>query len=216
MLEQNYDELCEYIGQNKAYFTVTSDYACQMNLYILLASYPKVYSALESTVQYSIKTFDSEDAKLIGWFICGDIKKHLSTVKIKKDVLTSGLLNHLLSICKKQGQPQLFTKFIIGYYGQSQTFISARTRFDNVVQPNLALFSGEDFVDLISTINSNYQIYNCFGQEYRNNQILEAALNKLPDTFRTSDYENFTFSTVENDADSNGLSVEDVDVELPF
>lgn len=194
MLNKYYLGLCEYIEQNQSSFSIAADSNCLGNACILCAYFPQVYHKLDETAKYQIREFKEKDVAIIKWFLSGDLESHLSTLQIRHDNFHRNILNILEKICNKQGQPRLFTKYLILHYSQSSTYISARNRFDNIIEPNLDKFGREDFIQLIQVINENDQIYNYYGQSYRNDRLLSIAKPVLTEAFDFSQYEHFRFT----------------------
>lgn len=223
MLNKYYLELCTYIEQNQSSFSIASDSNCLGNACILCAYFPQVYHKLDETAQYQIREFKEKDVEIIKWFISGDLDTHLSALQIRHDVFHKNILNILEKVCKKQGQPQLFVKFLVLHYSQTSTYISARNRFDNIIEPYLSKFWREDFIRLIQVINDNDQIYNYYGQSFRNDRLLAVAKPILAEDFDLSQYEHFKYTEdveTEGEDDEESLPEECVvpedDPDLPF
>ncbi len=224
MLNKYYQELCTYIEQNQAAFSIASDSNCLGNVCILCAYFPQVYHKLDETAKYQIREFKEKDVEVIKWFISGDLRGHVSALKIRHDNFHRNILNILEKVCNKQGQPRLFAKYLILHYSQSNTYVSARNRFDNIIEPNLNKFEQEDFVQLIQVINDNDQIYNYYGQSYRNDILLGVAKPVLAADFDFSQYEHFKFTedvaTEGEDEEESSLeeesNISENDPALPF
>lgn len=103
MLGKYYYELCEYIGQNKSYFTISEEPNCMAHACVLLAYYPQIYGKLDETVHHQLSSFKEKDIEVIKWFESGDLEKHLSELKIRKDRIEPKILEILEEICKRQG-----------------------------------------------------------------------------------------------------------------
>lgn len=222
MLDMYCHELCEYIEQNASYFTISSSSPCMAQACVLLAYFPQVYRKLDETVKYQIGSFSESDIYVIKWFEVGDLEKHLENIKIRKDTVKPQILSILEVICEKQGQPHLFIKLLINHYANSNSFTSARDRFDYMIEPYLEKFSREDFVSLIESINKNDQIYNYSGQRSRNNTIVTFGKFVLPEDFDYSAYEKFRYTKPDVQKEEDEDTEEDIeefpdnDTELPF
>lgn len=223
MLNKYHYELCEYIEQNKSYFTISEDSACMAHACVLLAYYPQVYGKLDETVHHQLSSFKEKDIVVIKWFENGDLEKYLSELKIRKDRIEPKILEILEEICKRQGVPNLFVKMLIDHYANTSSFTSARDRFDYLIEPYLDRFREDDFVRLIQEINKNNQIYNYSGQRARNNSIIASAKFVLPEDFDYDAYEKFRYTKVEEKTEESSDETEidvsqvpDNDPELPF
>lgn len=219
MLNKYHGELCDYIEQNSAYFTVSANPSCMRNVCVVLAYFPNVYNKLDETVKDQIEGFVERDIIIIKWFESGNLESHLNGLRIRHDVVSPKILKILEKICKKQGQPNLFVKFLIDHYSLSNSYASARDRFDAMIEPYLKEFCQNDFIRLIQMINDNDQIYNYSGQKSRNDKILDIARPILPINFDFSCYENFKFTEDVPDyaePDSAELSSNNDDSEIPF
>lgn len=223
MLGKYYYELCEYIGQNKSYFTISEEPNCMAHACVLLAYYPQIYGKLDETVHHQLSSFKEKDIEVIKWFESGDLEKHLSELKIRKDRIEPKILEILEEICKRQGVPNLFIKMLIDHYANTNSFTSARDRFDYLIEPYLDRFRKDDFIRLIQEINKNNQIYNYSGQRARNNSIIASAKFVLPEDFDYDAYEKFRYTKVEekpeessDETDIDVSQIPDSDPELPF
>lgn len=193
MLNAHGETICRYIKENPAYFTVSLDKSCLSNICVLLGYYPQIYIHLEQQVQYQIQTFDEGSVAIIKWFEGGDLAQHITIFDSDIDKLSSHMLTILQIICQRQGQPSLFVKFLINHYSRSNSYASARIRFEYVIEPYMESFSDTDFENLICVISSNDQIYNYAGQKDYNDRIMEQAATKLSPTFDLSRYTNFEY-----------------------
>jgi len=199
MLDEHCDYICKYIGENTSYFTVSQDIKCLLHVCILLAYFPQVYVQLELSTKHQIDCFNEKDIGIIKWFVADNLEQHVSTFTSDTNKLPKKLLDILNIICKAQGQPELFTKFLINHYAKSDSYSDARDRFDGVISTYLDLFNSNDFIELIDTINSNRQIYDYGWQRARNDMILQYAIPKLPANFDLDRYEHFEY-TKQDDA----------------
>lgn len=220
ILEKYCASICLYIKENKNYFSIAQDPTCLRQACILLAYYPQIYSCLDQPTKHQIISFHDKKADLVKWFVIGDLEQHVATYQNSSDLFPQGLLQIFRRICEMQGANHLFSRLLIKHYARSSSYVSARNRFDNVIEPYMDLFSTVDFIELIDAINSNQQIYEYGWQKERNDRILEKAGNLFPESFDLSKYENFdytkpeerTLETVEGDGqidnDVDSLEVE--------
>lgn len=194
ILSGHCESVCKYIKENPQYFVVAQNKICLQQLCILLAYYPQVYGCLDETTKYQVIAHHDNKADLIKWFITGDMEQHVASYQNDSDIFPKGLLILFEKICNMQGASKLFTKLLIKHYARSDSYISARNRFDNVIEPYLGSFSCVDFIELIDAINQNCQIYEYGGQISRNNIIIEKSKGKLPESFDFSQYPHFEFT----------------------
>lgn len=224
MLNHFFQELCDYVEQNQTYFTISPNSTCLGNACILFSYFPQLFNKLDDTVKDLVQRFSEKDVEIIKWFVKGDLEEHITNIEVEHDVPHRNLLVILEKACKKQGQPGLFTKFLINHYSNSCTYTSARNRFDNIIEPYLKKFGEDDFVQLLQTINSNSQIYNYCAQRQRNDRILDVAKEVLPADFDFSQYQYFKFTAdtgadTEDDAENISQEFEtipDYDPDTPF
>ena len=214
LLSKHGQEICQYVRENAAFFTASNSSKCMKNLCVLLAYYPQVYDCLDDNTKHQIVAFDADNFVLIKWFITGCLEDHLSSLRIQRDRISEKLLAILREVCNRQGLPHLFPQFLIEYYSQCCTYISAGNRFDNTIEPNLEHFSADDFTKLIQAIDSNPTIHNYYGQKRRNDVIIEKALQVLPKDYALHAYKNFQYTEREKtDVVDTPLLL---DEELPF
>ena len=215
MLENFNSAITKYFYDNPSLFSIANNDTCLMQACALFASYPTLFNSLSEETKYQIRVFGQEtDVSLLKWFVCGNVKEHVDGLKIKNDTINQDCLRLFKEVCTQQGCPFLFVRFLIHHYSQSGTFVSAKDRYYNIIEPFLDLFTGEDFVALIQAINENNQIYNGFTQKSRNDQILEVGKSLLPVDFDLTRYEHFEY-TKESMPDKNEFDTVD-DEDLPF
>ena len=194
MMEYYGDLIVNYIKDNPNYFHVEQNSKCLTQVCVFLAFYPKVFNSLDRETQYQIENYDENNIDMVKWFLIGDLEKHINTYKSPTDRLPSILLRAFKKVCKMQAQPQLFNKLIIKHYSMSDSYTSARYRFDYVLSNYLSDYSVDDFVEIIKSINSNNQIYGYGWQQERNDKLLKYAKPVLPETFDFSDYPHFEYT----------------------
>lgn len=223
LLEEFYDIICKFIGDNQNYFSVSTNDACLKHICIMLSKFPKVYNQLEQTIQYQISKFDAGDFEILKWFVAGDLEQHIATYRSSKDLIPFKLLDSVKEICEKQGAPRQFTRLLIKHYKRSRSYTSARTRFDECISHYLSDFNSADFIELIEVINGNRQIYGYGWQKERNDKILEYARPLLPDNFNFEDYPNFEYTKESDKMQENEIEETDSDInndvddsDLPF
>ena len=210
ILDNFQDVVCRFISDNTSYFSVAQEEICLKHICILLALFPKVYEELDESTRYQIDGFNDEhEIRMIKWFIIGDLKQHIADFRTDKNNLSRSYLKILRIICNRQGEPSLFNRFIINFYARSTSYNSTRLRFDYVLSDYFDIFSAEDYIEIISAINSNNQIYGYGWQTERNDRLLEHARPLLPDDFSFDDYPNFRFT--QQETDENEAEVEEAE-----
>lgn len=232
MLCERCESICKYITENPNYFTVVQDSACLLHLCVLLSYYPQVYNTLEEATKHQIDCFDDSNISIIKWFVVGSLEQHVAMFSSSTDKLPKKVLNILRTICQAQGQPRLFSRFIINHYAKSDSFSEARNRFDGVIAAYFDIFDATDYIEIINIINSNRQIYDYGWQQERNDKLLSRAASLLPHGFDLDRYEHFKYTKItadEGEMESNsGEAVQaamnvgeieedsDADGDLPF
>ena len=203
LLENYLDDICDFISSNSNYFSVSQEKECLIHICILLAFFPRVYRCLDSSVLYQIEAFNTKDEiRIIKWFLKDDMESHVRDFETDSDALSLYYLNILRIICKNQGVPSLFNKFVIKHYANCESYTSARLRFDKTLSPFLELFSADDYIEIIKAINSNHELYEYWGQRERNDRMLKIARPLLPEDFPFEDYPNFRFTEETNETES--------------
>lgn len=215
LLEEYYEPICNFVSENQKYFSVSSEEVCMMHLCIMLSQFPQIYTQLEQTVQYQIQKFDAGDFGILKWFISGDLEQHIVTFRFTNDLIPFKLLNTVKDICERQGVPRLFSKLLIKHYARSNSYSSAKNRFDECISHYLFSFSSADFIELIETINNNRQIYGYGWQKERNNKILEYALELLPETFNFENYPHFEYTKASDEPQMDETEEGEVFPEVP-
>ena len=223
---ENYPEtIYSFISDNKSYFSVPQDSSCLIHMCVLLAFYPIIYRKLDETTRFQIDDYNNEkEIRVIKWFVKGDLRQHIEEFETENNRLSENYLAILWLVCKGQGEPSLFKKFIIQYYAKSPDYTSAKLRFDNVLSQYFKIFTAEDFIEIIEAINTNDQIYGYGWQKGRNDQLLKYAKPFLPDDFSLSAYPNFKYTQEENDENGEEKTQEEdeerstdpVELDLPF
>lgn len=223
MLNKHGYELCDYVGQNTTFFTIAENSDCMAQACTLMAYFPQLYNKLDENVRNQIKAFNKKNITVIKWFESDSLEKHIEDLNIRGDSIHANILSVLKKVCNRQGQPRLFYTFLLNHYSKTNSFTSARDRFDKIIEPYLEEFDMDCFVRLIDIINENDQIYQYSGQRSRNNRIIDVAKLVLPEDFNYDAYENFRYSKTENtkepvaeETETDLLPIPDDDTDLPF
>lgn len=217
MLEFYGVDVMKYMADNPSFFSVVNHEKCIQQACALISLFPHVYSKLDETTQFQIRTYGADtEFALLKWFVCCDLKKHIDGLKIKKDTLRKDCLRLFKQICEKQGYPSLFPTFLIQHYSQSASYAAAKDRYYCVIEPFLQFFSKDDFISLIKTINENNQIYDGFTQQSKNDRILEIAKPLLPNDFDFDQYEHFRYTKEQVIKEEQNEFDEIEDDDLPF
>ena len=153
-------------------------------------------------------------AQAIAWFKYKTATEHIEYLKSRFFLTTlpfegiKAMVSHYSSI----GEMTQLLDFFIWYYGQSDSYDIANSRFEIVIEPFLDKMSAEHFKQIIENTNQNDQIYGRRAAYYSNNKIMKYAKNILDKDFNYSEYDNFSFDTEILSSDENT----DLFKDIPF
>lgn len=209
-------EAVEHIKSNSEQFPVAVDKKCRLNLSVLLSVFPQLYGILNEDVQVQIDNLVKEEsiAQAIAWFKYKTATEHIEYLKSRFFLTTlpfegiKAMVSHYSSI----GEMTQLLDFFIWYYGQSDSYDIANSRFEIVIEPFLDKMSAEHFKQIIENTNQNDQIYGRRAAYYSNNKIMKYAKNILDKDFNYSEYDNFSFDTEILSSDENT----DLFKDIPF
>lgn len=213
------DGLLDFMKSDSMFAKTSPDETCVMNLCILLAHHPQIYSVLSEDTKLQITTLinNNSTAKIISWFLCKNKEEHMHRMissssygKVDEETLAFVSAQYDLS-----GDASSFYDFCVEYFGNSSSFDSANDRYWHAVRPYLSKMSRNQLLRLVTVVNENDQIYNRKANYVTNTEIAVAAHDKLGDEFDYSKYPHFLFDTTKlsDIAENAEESVED---EIPF
>lgn len=209
-------EAIEHIKSNSEQFPVAVDKECRFNLSVLLSVFPQLYGILNEDVQVQIDNLVKEEsiAQAIAWFKYKTATEHIEYLKSRFFLTTLSLegIKAMVSHYSSVGEMTQLLDFFVWYYGQSDSYDIANSRFEIVIEPFLDKMSAEHFKQIIENTNQNDQIYGRRAAYYSNNKIMKYAKNILDKDFNYSEYDNFSFDTEILSSDENT----DLFKDIPF
>ena len=140
------------IKENSRLITVSS----------FLARFPEIYHVLDASLQLLINKVinESEDGKLIGWYLKPSLKEHLLSLNPNDFTLISGSsLNYIKELCLANNCINELIDFSIEYFGLSTQWANAEQRYTSIIlniAPHLNINQANE---LLRISNENYQIY---------------------------------------------------------
>lgn len=209
-------EAIEHIKSNSEQFPVAVDKECRFNLSVLLSVFPQLYGILNEDVQVQIDNLVKEEsiAQAIAWFKYKTATEHIEYLKSRFFLTTLSFegIKAMVSHYSSVGEMTQLLDFFVWYYGQSDSYDIANSRFEIVIEPFLDKMSAEHFKQIIENTNQNDQIYGRRAAYYSNNKIMKYAKNILDKDFNYSEYDNFSFDTEILSSDENT----DLFKDIPF
>lgn len=205
LYDENKNELSDYVNKEKDKLIISNDLDCIGQLSVLLAKNCELYIALSDEVKHQIDVAikNSDNLKAISWFKRKNLQEHIDYLCQQNSInLSSGCIGFMVDQFRKHGLLSILFDFFIQYFGNSKSFDDADDRYNYVIQPHLSEFSKNQFISIISCINSNNQIYNRRANKSCNTEIVKYAINILSD-FDYDKYPYFEFykSILESDSE---------------
>ena len=215
------DGILDYMKSDAMFAKTSQDDNCVMQLCILLAHHPQIYSILSEDTKLQINALVSKNntARIISWFLSRNKSTHIQEL-IESSCygrVNAETINFVSSQYELSGDFSCFINYCIEYFGSSRSFDCANERYCSAVRPFLSRMSRDQFLRLITLINENDQIYNRNANNSTNTEIAAAAHMTLGVDFDYSQYPHFSFDTSKV-LESKKLEAmdEDVENELPF
>lgn len=211
--------LLDYMKSDSLFAKTSPNESCVMNLCILLAHHPQIYTVLsdDTKLQINALTNSNSTAKIISWFLSKNKETHMQKMissssfeKVDAETLSFVSAQYELS-----GDMSVFIDYCIEYFGYSGSFDSANDRYWCAINPYLSQMSCDQLIRLISAVNTNDQIYNRNASFATNTEIALAARSILGDEFDYSKYPNFTFDSTKVFEEKDDAEIVDED-EIPF
>lgn len=211
--------LLDFMKSDSMFAKTSPDETCVMNLCILLAHHPQIYSVLsdDTKLQITALTNNNSTAKIISWFLSKNKEEHMHRMissssygKVDDETISFVSAQYELS-----GDMPVFIDYCIEYFGNSGTFDSANERYWYAIRPYLSQMSCDQLIRLITVVNENDQIYNRKANYATNTEIALAARAKLGNEFNYSKYPHFTFDATKIFEEKEDAVIVDED-EIPF
>lgn len=213
--------LLDFMKSDSMFAKTSPDDNCVMQLCILLAHYPQIYLVLsdDTKLQISALIAKNSTARIISWFTASSKADHMQKMiessyfgKIDDSTFTFVSGQYELS-----GDLPCFIDYCIEYFGSSGLFDTANERYWNAIRPFLGKMTRDQFLRLITVVNTNDQIYNRNANYSTNTEIAMAAHKTLGADFDYSQYPHFVFDTSKVlGTEKNDAEDEDNEGELPF
>ena len=213
--------LLDFMKSDSMFAKTSPDDNCVMQLCILLAHYPQIYLVLsdDTKLQISALIAKNSTARIISWFTASSKAEHMQKMiessyfgKIDDSTITFVSGQYELS-----GDLPCFIDYCIEYFGSSGLFDTANERYWNAIRPFLGKMTRDQFLRLITVVNTNDQIYNRNANYSTNTEIAMAAHKTLGADFDYSQYPHFVFDTSKVlGTEKNDAEDEDNEGELPF
>jgi len=211
--------LLDFMKSDSMFAKTSPDETCVMNLCILLAHHPQIYTVLseDTKLQITSLTNNNNKAKIISWFLSNNKKEHMRRMISLSSygIIDAETISFVSDEYELSGDVPVFIDYCIEYFGNSGTFDSANDRYWNAIRPFLSQMSCDQLIRLITVINENDQIYNRKANYATNTEIALTAHTKLGDEFDYSKYPHFSFDTTKIFGEKDGAEIFDED-EIPF
>ncbi|HAT6935952.1 TPA: hypothetical protein JAN57_03265 [Legionella pneumophila] len=199
MTDRNKTAIKGYMSNNSDYFSQISTKDDILELLTkFMAIFGFIYPQLTKDIKILLKNILlSKDCGIkLGWFLHTDLDKF-------HDYLVSEYTNNVFLTDLKKEELEIldhvedsdewlnkFNEFLIFYYGQSNSFAKADSRFNIAIKPYLNSFRLDQLVKIIEHINSNNQIYGSYNTILYTSYIKE-RIDELDRSFDYSKYPNF-------------------------
>lgn len=170
LMDQKTEEYYQVISEEKNFYSELNEKFI-INVVDLLNNFPLIFDRLNISAQIMIRRKIERDFNLESYslFLNKDIRKHIYNILQKRSepsfyqnydhfYVKSKILLELYSITLKNGYQHDGNLFIIKMFGYSPSFDSADSRFENLIRPNLSVFSRDELKELIICIDDNSQI----------------------------------------------------------
>ena len=200
------------INQNESYYTVDYDEQCIQHLIMFLSKNPYIFKCLGEDCKIKINNQIDKDGtcRAISWFKYDSLQQHITDLNDHKSNIDSKAIPYIKKHYEVNGELNILIDFFILLYGNSGSFDTANSRFDNLIEPVLLQMSREQIICLIEVSNDNNQIYGRWHSYSDNTAIVKNVKGILGDDFDYSRYSNFKFdesvldeSSEQNDADDD-------------
>ena len=133
---------------------------------------------------------------LISWFESNNKSEHMRKIindNSKNFNFSKKLLLFVQERYEEDNVKNIFLDFCISYFRKSSSYRDADDRYVNAIKPHLNEFSREQFIQIISSIDANNQIYNRYACKENNNEIIRYAKDLLGSDFDYSQFSRFSF-----------------------
>ena len=156
MFEHSPVELLEFMKQDSAFQSTSSQSDCVMQLVVFLSKFPNVYKVLsiDTKLQIDFLIENKPNAKLISWFKT-DKKKHVKILlgSNSNDDFGARTLEYTFEQYKNEGLQSEILEYYIKYFGLSYNYDNADKRYSDAISPFIKYISRKQAIELIEIIN---------------------------------------------------------------
>lgn len=164
-----------------------------------LSNYSELYLLFNDDARLKITHCIENDAigKIMGWFIKADLEEHAKDIEdwIQSEPSLSFSLDKfeaLLKISDSEEWQNRFCKIVSSYYGKSDSYNTADSRFQESIPNFIKLFERDSLIDLAQKIENNSQCHYRNGARHDYICIKEQIDDKFGDDFKYDKYEWFS------------------------
>ncbi|MDO8897999.1 MAG: hypothetical protein Q7V19_10145 [Bacteroidales bacterium] len=184
------EPLCLELIENESnyYSNITKDKALNQ-IALLLSHYPSIFKKLENSLQQLLSDHISKDdnLKLVTWFLQGSLKKHWKYLKTADlECLKEEYIQFLKKLAVQNACVNDYIVFIIDYFGNSNSFDTTQTRYENALTTILEDITLEQLKKLLKVSNENSQIYHRIGMPHKLKRIVS---DRFEGEIEESDYD---------------------------
>lgn len=190
--------MLDFIKTDSMFSRLDSDHNCVLQLSVLVSRFPEIYDVLKDEIKLQISALKETDpiVYLISWFESNNKSEHMRKIindNSKNFNFSKKLLLFVQERYEEDNVKNIFLDFCISYFRKSSSYRDADDRYVNVIKPHLNEFSREQFIQIISSIDANNQIYNRYACKENNNEIIRYAKDLLGSDFDYSQFSRFSF-----------------------
>lgn len=213
--------ILDFMKTDSMFAKTSPDDKCVMQLCILLAHYPQIYSVLSDDTKLQISALISKNstARIISWFTSSSKATHMQKMIDSSHFgnIDESTINFVADQYELSGDISCFIDYCIEYFGHSSLFDTANERYWYAIRPFLPRMTHDQYLRLITVVNSNDQIYNRNANYSTNTEIVAAAHTSLGEDFDYSKFSHFSFDSEKVLGTEKKESADAVvDAELPF
>lgn len=195
----NTSEILKLLKNEESHFNGILHGICTKYFFNFLFDTPKVYNDLSELNKLHI---DSEikgslDLKLLSWFVFPSIEEFhvfiIDTINKERTFFVSKeIMIKLKNLYKDFDKKFEYFDLVILIFAKSQSFDTADSNFNNLIEPYLVDFNNEQLTSIVKVINENSQI-NSRGQARYTNSLIKSEIEKKIPGFDFSKFYNFRY-----------------------
>lgn len=195
----NTSEILKLLKNEESHFNGILHGICTKYFFNFLFETPKVYNDLSELNKLHI---DSEikgslDLKLLSWFVFPSIEEFhvfiIDTINKERTFFVSKeIMIKLKNLYKDFDKKFEYFDLVILIFAKSQSFDTADSNFNNLIEPYLVDFNNEQLTSIVKVINENSQI-NSRGQARYTNSLIKSEIEKKIPGFDFSKFYNFRY-----------------------